>query len=153
MPATYDSALGTDKDLVRFYLRDVDMAAPRVQDEEIRAMLRRHDNAYMAAAFLIETVYLGGTRGLVRKTVADTSLEWSLDFWRGQASRLRALGQASYQIPTAGGLSAAEKLADEQDADLLQPYFTTGMGGHPSVPPPPPGGADAGTPVVPYWPP
>jgi len=78
MPATYDASLPTDKDWVRFLTADRSITAPRLQDEEIEAVLTEEGNKYLAAARCIE-VGLSGRAGLVEKTVDDLKLRYSDD--------------------------------------------------------------------------
>ena len=76
MAATYNPQLRTDKDWVRFLSGDRDVFRPRLQDEEIRALLTEHPNRYYAAAAACEMI-LARTGGLVMKEVGDLRLQFS----------------------------------------------------------------------------
>jgi hypothetical protein len=75
MASTYDPALSTDKDWVRFLVGDRDVSDPRLQDEELYALLREEANKYLAAAAAAELI-LGRNGGLVEKQVGDLRLKW-----------------------------------------------------------------------------
>ncbi len=76
MSATYDPTLPTDLDWVRFLTGDRDVIAPRLQDEEITALLAEEKNRYFAAAQAGEMI-LAKSGGLVEKQVGDLRLRWS----------------------------------------------------------------------------
>lgn len=75
MAQTYSPLLTTDKDWVRFLAGDRDIAAPRLQDEEIFALLAEEPNKYLAAAAACELI-LARSGGLVEKQVGDLRLKW-----------------------------------------------------------------------------
>jgi hypothetical protein len=76
MAATYDTALPTDKDWVRFLSGDRNVAKPFLQDEEIAALLQEEPNKYYAAARACEA-YIAKTGGIVTKKVAELQLHWT----------------------------------------------------------------------------
>lgn len=76
MAATYNSALPTDKDWVRFLCGDRDVAAAKLQDEEIAALLTEEQNKYLAAARACDAI-LARSGGLVVKQVGDLKLQYS----------------------------------------------------------------------------
>ena len=75
MTATYDPSLPIDKDWVRFLVGDRDVVSPRLQDEEIAALLNEEANKYLAAARACELI-LARSGGLVEKQVGDLVLKW-----------------------------------------------------------------------------
>jgi hypothetical protein len=76
MAATYDVALATDKDWVRLMSGDRDVAKPKLQDEEIAALLVEEANKYLAAARACEIIF-ARTGGIVTKQVGDLRIQYS----------------------------------------------------------------------------
>lgn len=94
MPATYDAKLKTDKDWVRFLSGDRDESDPRLQDEEIAALLVEEKNKYLAAFRACESILAQG-QGAVSKSVGSLSLSFgdSPDSaYRTHAQHLRERG-------------------------------------------------------------
>ncbi len=96
MAATYDPALPTDRDWVRFLIGDRTVSSARLQDGEIDAVLAEEANKYLAAARCAEVAYGGGAHGgVIEKAVDDLRLKFSDDaegaFWTYIES-LRAKG-------------------------------------------------------------
>lgn len=76
MPATYDPALPTDSDWVRFLAGDRDTAKAKLQDEEIAALLVEEANKYLAAARACEII-VNRNGGVTHKWVGDLRLSFS----------------------------------------------------------------------------
>ena len=96
MSTTYNPALPTDKDWVRFLVGDRDVASAVLSDEEINALLNEEANKYLAAARAGEIILTSG-QGLVMKKVEDLSLtfEDSADgTYRNYIKSLRERGAA-----------------------------------------------------------
>jgi hypothetical protein len=94
MAATYAATLPTDKDWVRFLCGDRDVAAAKLQDEEITALLVEERNKYLAAARACDLI-LARSGGLVTKQVGDLKLEYSgtgKDAYTLHAQKLREKG-------------------------------------------------------------
>lgn len=82
MSATYDSSLPTDKDYVRFLVRDTVPATAQLQDEEIAALLTEEGNKYLAAAAALESLLTGWSsagRGVIEKAVGKLRIRRGLD--------------------------------------------------------------------------
>ena len=77
MPATYDPALSTDKDWVRFLSGDRTVSSARLQDEEIDALLGEEGNRHLAAARALEIGVAASRGGVIEKTVDDLKLKFS----------------------------------------------------------------------------
>ena len=126
MAFTYDAALTSSKDRVRFLLQDTTntTAAPaQLDDGEILWALSTEANIYMAAALCADTM-MTRARGLSSKTVGSLSLSWG-SRWQDVASRLRARG-STHQNITAGGVLVADRDAIWEDSTLLRPsHFST----------------------------
>jgi len=73
---SYDPALDTDLDWVRFLIGDKTTPGELFQDEEINAVLAEEGNKYLAAARLGD-VMLSMSHGIVEKAVDDLRLRWS----------------------------------------------------------------------------
>ena len=76
MAATYDPALGSDRDWVRFLIGDRDVTHPILQDENIDAILVEKSNKYCAAVIAAQAI-VAQSKGLVEKAVDDLKLRWS----------------------------------------------------------------------------
>lgn len=100
---TYDAALPTDKDWVRLLVGDRDMSAPKLQDEEIDALVLENKNKYLAAAAAAELI-LARTHGMVEKQVGDLKIKYSDDVksaYRDYIKHLREKGAQLLLTPTA----------------------------------------------------
>ena len=76
MGATYDPALSTDKDWVRFLIGDRGPDVFKLDDDEIAALLVEEANKYLAAARAGDVI-LTRSQGLVAKEVDTLRLAWS----------------------------------------------------------------------------
>lgn len=116
------------RDAVRFLSQDNVLigAVYRSTDEEIAFLIATEANIYMAAGRLCQILAQRGG-GLTRKRVGDLELEFGTrqDFL-DLADRLFARGM-THQIPTVGGISAADKEILTSDADWLRPIFSRKM--------------------------
>jgi hypothetical protein len=124
MPFSYDPALGSDTDRVRFLLQDTTntTARPNLLDNgEILWALATEANVYLAAALCAEALATR-FRGLTAKSVGSLSLTYdqAAKTWGAIADRLRARG-ATHQILSAGGIYTADRDAIWEDADLIRP--------------------------------
>lgn len=83
MTASYDSALSTDKDWVRFFAGDRgtatgsgnDISGNHVSDEEIAGLLNEEQNKYLAAARVCSVIISKG-HGAVSKAVGDLNISY-----------------------------------------------------------------------------
>ena len=113
----------SNKDAVRFLIKDTTSASAQATDEEINWVVSQEANIYMAAALIMETI-ARRVDGLTSKKTGDLTLTWgNTSNMLQQASNLRARGQGSYQELYAGGISKADKLSHEQDTDVPKPSF------------------------------
>lgn len=76
MAATYDATLAEGKDWVRFLSGDRDITRPRLQDEEIAALLVEEANYYFAAARACEVIF-ARSQGVLEKQVGDLKLKYA----------------------------------------------------------------------------
>jgi hypothetical protein len=95
--ATYDPTLPTDKDWVRFLIGDRDVADPRLQDEEILALLVEKENKYLAAALAGDSILAAG-QGAVSKSVGDLSLTLGDSAESTYRAHLRRLHERGCQL-------------------------------------------------------
>lgn len=107
------------KDQVRFLLGDTNTAAPQIQDEEIMYLLSQESsNALRAAARGAETLAARYAREADKK-VGDMMLNSSV-VGKGYATLAKNLWRTYYSrtvSPYAGGISVADKKANEEDQD------------------------------------
>lgn len=106
MPATYNPALPTARDWVRFTINDTDTAAALLQDEEIDALLTEESSTgpgakYYAAAAAIEVLaarHAARGAGIAEKEVDGLRLKFGLGgdaTWKDVANTLRMRGSAA----------------------------------------------------------
>ena len=130
MSATYDGSLKQKKDQVRFLVLDTTNLTTDalVQDEEIEWVLTEKANVFRAAALICDrlTVRL---RGMKRKRVGDTDIEFGSAEYGVLAGRLRAHA-ALGDKPFAGGISISEKQILEDDTDWPDRDFYRGVHDH-----------------------
>lgn len=134
MSFTYDVALGTDNDRVRFLLQDTDSTKPLLQDEEIAWVVAAEANVYMAAAFCADL--LASKARLVKsKSVGGLSISYGPEVWEKVAEKLRLRGSTN-QVLTAGGVFKDDRDAIWENADLLRPSFFSRLHEEPTALPP-----------------
>lgn len=133
MAKTYSGdPASSSRDLVRFLSRDCVTDRMTLTDEELDYLLTSEPNAYMAAAMACDLL---AEHALSGKTVGDTSLSFSADGYTKLATKLRSRGR-TYAVPTAGGLSKADKSTLSGDTDRYTPDFVRGLHDHPDAPGP-----------------
>lgn len=126
----------SNRDAVRFLIRDTDVSSAHIQDEEIDWLLAQTaDNVYAAAiqaAEQVATTYASqsGTGAVKTKTVGALSISYTdlakeyrtiaLDLKR---RHLMGAGTGGIQ-PYAGGISVADKDVNAADTDWDKPAFT-----------------------------
>ena len=89
-----------NKDAVRFLLQDVENTTRRpalLQDEEIDWLLQQEDDVYLAAANGAERL-AARARGIGRKKVGSTDIEYKPEYWEALAEKLRM--RSGDQLPT-----------------------------------------------------
>lgn len=131
MTWTYDVAMSSAKDRVRFYVGDTNSADPLVEDEEIAAMLDMHNSHVLKAAVdIAESIHMRFA-GVASESYGGLSVTYSnrADVYEKLSRRLRiqAYGSASpvgAAMPYMGGLSVSDKRSNEKNTDQVQPIFT-----------------------------
>ncbi len=140
VPSTYTGAPASRPiDAVRFHLGDT--AAPfALTDEEITWLLAAAADDQLAAALV-------GARGMAAKfsrlvdaTVGDVQKSYSQQYkhFAEVVERLStdvdtAAAADAVPVPWAGGISYAERDANDGDGDLVPPYFYEGMDDRPGT--------------------
>lgn len=128
MAWTYDDSLATEKDQVRFLIGDTDENEQLASDGEI-AWALTNNPVYAAAAIIAESI----AAVFARKadfTSGDESVKCSqvAENYAKKAAELRKRSVRSASVsPYMGGKSIAEKEAQSDNSDLVQPYFKKGM--------------------------
>ncbi len=118
----------SEKDQIRVELQDTDVNNQRLQDEEIAFAITVERGYWSAAARCAEWI----ARGYLFK--ADVRLGRSMQIQYAKMAqqylemakslRQKALGTTP---PFVGGMSVSDKIAYEQDTDLLTPFFERDM--------------------------
>jgi hypothetical protein len=129
------STIGT-RYQVRLLIQDTTDARQLLQNEEIDWFLSQEANVYLAAAMCCD-VLVAKAGMLKTRRLADITLEYDVDFYRGLATTLRARG-SSHQVPYLGGASIADKQAEEANADAVAPRAFRGAFDHPGASQPTP---------------
>lgn len=126
MAWTYDTALSTNRDKVRFFAGDTDAdAAITVTDEEIAGLLTLAGGARSAAAMLCDHLALRySQRGQQLTDDIGQSVNYG-DIAKQFSDRARLLrSQASFgAVPFAGGISVTTKQAQLDNTDRVRPAF------------------------------
>lgn len=135
------------RNIIRFLVQDrgfstgsgtTSTAKPfKLSDEEIDLVQTVESNPFMMAARCARTLAANAGNVIDRK-VGDLDLKYDSKFYNALAVDLEARG-ATYQVPTIGGISLADKLAQEADADWVPPRFFTGEFDNPRAAQPAPG--------------
>lgn len=133
MAFSYNPALVTKKDQVRFLLHDTDSASPFLDDGEILWALKTEANVYMAAALCADALK-SRSRGVTTKTVGSLTLSYGASEWKAIADSLRLRG-STHMTPTAGGVELADRETAREDTTLIQPSFRSDMQQDPENPP------------------
>lgn len=131
MTWSYDPALSTNKDKVRWLLQEKDADDQLVTDEEIEfALTEAGPNLYRAGAITARSIALKlGRRPTVndRKAGIDADEQYQHYMLIAKELDLRASTSASSSGQGgvfAGGISKADKEAREADTDRVEPAFT-----------------------------
>jgi len=106
---------------IRLLLQDNQSARPLLQDEEIDWFQTTEANAYMAAAACCESLIARAGSVKVKK-IGDASLTYDPSFYKGLKIALQARGM-TYQVPYCGGISIADKTAQQVNQDAVVPLF------------------------------
>src|SRR5690348_7229331 len=147
MSWTYDSGLGTPRDLVRFYIGDTDIDDPQLQDEEIDALLLvnspntppTNNTALLAATDAVRGLIAKYSR-FADKWVGDLKILASqrIASYSALLDRLNELSAQSRLglagVPTAGGVYSGEKDTMARRSDIVHPNFRIGQNDNPTAP-------------------
>jgi hypothetical protein len=107
------------RDQIRFLIQDTLTTRQLLYDEEIDWTQTQEMNAYMMAARCCDMLVI--RRGPVSmKKVGTLTIEYDLQFYTALASDLRSRG-LMYQTVYVGGISIADKIAQEADPDWVRP--------------------------------
>jgi hypothetical protein len=133
MSWSFNAALLTNKDKVRFHIGDTNTNRQLVQDETIEAILGTEANVYMAAATILEGIARGLTAGgvLEDRKVGETRIRYrrAADL-RADANALRMRG-AAHMKPSAGGIYTSDTTASDNDTSLEKSEISRRMFSNP----------------------
>ena len=125
MAFTFDPALSTDRDKVRFKIGDVDSGAPLLQDETVDALLVINAGVLETSIAAVKAILAKLSRDADKTALGITSnLSQKSAQYRAV---LRDLEAEAEDCPTIyfGGASRSETLDLESDPDFVRPAFTT----------------------------
>lgn len=127
MSWSYNPALATDKDKVRFLVDDTDTLDQLLTDEEINFALSQWGNIYRAGGALCETLALKFAKQI---GILDTrGVNWDpakqADKYRDLAKTIKAMASETGGGGVfAGGQTISGKQTQTDDSDRVQPAFT-----------------------------
>jgi hypothetical protein len=132
MPWTYDSELGTIRDVVRLTIGDTNPRDEQFQDEEIDYFLDANSDDVLATSKQLVRALIAKYARSVDKWVGDlkTLASQKVDHYKQLLETLEGAegsGLAFAGVPTAGGIYSAEKQAQEDRGDLAKPSFVRGV--------------------------
>lgn len=119
---------------IRFFIQDTNTNRQLVQDSEIDWMQTQEANVYMAAAACCDML-IAKAGAVKSKTIGDLSITYDPHFYVMLGAQLRSRGM-TYQIPYAGGISIADKVAVQDDSDWVTPAISRGLDDNPGAPKP-----------------
>jgi hypothetical protein len=126
MTWTYDPALGSDTDKVRFYVQDTDTNDQLLTNEEIAATLSASSGVYRAAEACARAIALKlGRLPSVKLAIAGLDSKEQYEFYMGIAAEMASKATTRGGGVFAGGISKSDKKSREADSDRPKPAFTT----------------------------
>lgn len=129
MSWTYSPGAATSLNQVRLLIGDTLSSDQQLQDDEINALIGGRSSLLGAAADCCRSLAAKYSRSVTQKSVAQ-SLNLSDLAKQYNAMALQFEAQAAKfgsGMPYAGGISATDKLLQEQNSDRVSPQFTLGM--------------------------
>ena len=131
MTWTYDAAIPTPKDEIRFLTADIDPGDPLVQDEELAFVLTVHPERYRAAAVVARQIAMQFARQCtleiaqeVRLSLSDRAKNYMAMAKELEAAADVSAGGVGLVGAFVGGISLAQKRAAEGAGDRVRPAFT-----------------------------
>lgn len=124
------SALATSQLFqVRYLMGDTIQSDPQVQDEEIYFALTQRANVYGAAATVCRALAsrLSRETDTVDKDLRDSISQKARAYSRMAVDYEQQASTRGGAMPYAGGISIADKQAQEANQDRVEPQFTLGM--------------------------
>ena len=134
MSFTYDVELSQSRDQVRFLIQDNQESRALFQDEEIDWIITQEMNVYMAGARLCD-ILVNKSGGVKSKAISEFIIVYNVEFYKYLGNSLRARG-LTYQSGYAGGISIADKIAQQNDSDWVPASIPRGLGDNPGAPKP-----------------
>lgn len=132
----WDPRLASDRQVIRALIGDTQEAERKLDDPMIDWCLANETGLFTAAARACEMIAATYARTSALSVAgASVSSESQFEKYRTLAKDYRARGR-TFEVPTAGGISVAEKALLEDDADWPRPAFRRGLHEHPGTPGP-----------------
>jgi hypothetical protein len=128
MSFSYDTSLATSKDRVRFAIGDTDKDDPQFSNEEITALLTIYGSVTVTASAAARALSAKYSRE-ADKWVGDLKILASQKAraYKDLAESLESAATSATGVPSAGGISVAQKQAYEADTDRVAPFFKRDM--------------------------
>lgn len=122
----------SNRDAVRFLIRDTNTSDQLLQDEEIAWLLSQNSNnvykAAMASAYAVSAKF---SNQAVTKTVGALSLSYQArsEHYKSLALSIKNqyLSVGATFAPYSGGISVSDKQTEEQDTDWDKPAFSRNL--------------------------
>ena len=130
----YTGSTAGERWQIRLLIQDTNTARQLFQDEEIDWQQTKEANIYMAAAALCD-VLVAKAGGVKSKKISEFAISYDPRYYQSLAAQLRARG-FGHQVPYAGGISIADKLAQQSDPDWVPPAIPRGLDNNPAAPAP-----------------
>lgn len=130
MTWTYSGNPGLSaKDATRFYIGDTDQRNQLLQDGEIEYVLNIYNNTPINAAIRCCEMIMAKVTRLVDESVGQVKLSYSqrVKAFRDLRNDLVNRLATEDATPFAGGISIAQVMATNQNADRVRPSFTDHM--------------------------
>jgi hypothetical protein len=125
---SYDQALSTARDRVRFLIGDTDSAEPQFQDEELDYLLTDAVSETAAAVTAVQGLIAKYSRRVDRQVGSlKISSSKMVENYTALLKTLTTSAAAGRGYPTAGGVYQSEKDAAAANDTLVQPSIRRGI--------------------------
>lgn len=135
MSWTYNPALATDRDRVRFLIGDTDTNDQQLQDEELTWVLTQRSDVYLAAADACRALQAKYARKVDTTNLSlSVSASQRAEAYAALAEQLESkAGSLAGAEMFVGGISVAGKEALDADSGAVQPNFRMGQDDEPGA--------------------
>lgn len=123
------------KDAVRFLVNDIDPAEKQISDEGIAYLLSQYGSPRLAAIAAAERLHMiyAQAASIVKEGDLMIDMKVRADAMSSLISLMKSDDTSAVPMPSAGGISIAQKQAVEQDTDRVQPLARMGQDDYPGT--------------------